>query len=366
MKPGRRRIRRLAGALVIAAAVLVALRLALPALLVRAINGRLSRIPEYAGRVADVDLALFRGAYVIDGIELRKRGGEAGAPLFTARRVDFSLAWREILRGRLLSEIHVEGVKLTLVREEAAGSGQTEADGRWQDAVRDLFPINITRFVVEDADVQYVDQRREPHIDISLHDVRIEAVGLRNGRESADPDVLPARIAAHARTVGEGALEIDLGIAPLEQPPLFDLDLALRGVSLPALNTLLRAYANVDVSHGFLDVSLEVAAREGAFEGYVKPFFRELDFENITDTERPVIGRLWESVVNAMEKVLKNPDSRRLGTRVPFSGTFEAAQVDTWTAISNTVRYGLGEAFGEAVEGTIQPEDVETGDPSTP
>ncbi len=357
---------RLTRALVILAAVLVLARLALPALLVRAINNRLSSVPEYEGRVADVDLALIRGAYAIDGVELRKTGGSAGAPLFTARRIDFSVAWKELVRGRLLSEIHVDGAKVTLVREESEETGQTEVDRRWQEVVSDLFPISISRFEVEGADIQYVDQTREPHIDISLHDVHIRAEGLRNRREDPDPNELPADVSVNARTVGEGGLELKLRIAPLEMPPLFDLDLEVRGVALPALNSLLRAYANVDVSRGFLDLSLEVAAREGSFEGYVKPFFKQLDFENITDAERPILGRVWESLVNLMEEVLKNPERKQLGTRVPFSGTFESTQVGTWTAIANTVRYGLGEAFSEAVEGTIQPEDVETSDAASP
>lgn len=340
--------------------VLAVLRVAAPWLLRRAINDRLARIPDYSGHVQDVDVSVFRGAYALDGIELRKRGGDAGAPLFAADRVDFSVKWGELFRGRILSEIQVEGAKITFVRTASEESGQTEVDRRWQDVVQDVFPISIARLQVEHAELEFVDRTRQPDIDIALHDLRIVAEGLRNRRATSDQNDLPAALYLWGHTVGDGTMEMRLRMAPLETQPLFHLELAVRQLPLPAYNSLLRAYANVDVSRGLFDLSLEVAAREGAFEGYVKPFFRDLDFENITDRERPMLGRLWESIVNVMNDILKNPERHRLGTRVPFSGTFENTEVGTWTAVVNAVRYGFGSAFSEAVEGTLEPRDVET------
>jgi hypothetical protein len=133
-------------------------------------------------------------------------------------------------------------------------------------------------------------------------------------------------------------------------------------VPLPALNDLLRAYANVDVSRGTFEAYLEIAARDGAFRGYVKPFFRDLSFENLTDRDRPVLEKIWESVVNFMENLLKNREREQLGTRVPFAGDFSGTEVGTFTAIVNAVRYGFGAAFSEAIEGDIEPSDVAPAD----
>lgn len=351
------------GMIILAAVLILALigRAVAPVLIRNAINARLAEIPDYEGHVGDVDLALLRGACVVHGIELRKEGGAAGAPLLVADRIDGSLAWGELVRGRIRSEVHVDGAKVTVVRTESPETSQDESDERWQEAIEDLVPITISRFQVEGATFHYVDQTQDPHIDVSLHQVGIVAEGISNRRTEPGEgeEQLPAVVWMWGRTTGDGAVEATLRLAPLEPEPLFDLEFAIHELPLPAYNSLLRAYANVDVSHGYFDLALEVAASDGAFEGYVKPFFRELDFENVSDDQRGVLGRVWESIVNAMDAILKNPESEQVGTRVPFSGTFEETRVGTWSAIVNAVQYGFGAAFSESVEGSIEPSDVE-------
>lgn len=350
--------RRRTRVLLIVVAVLVALRLAAPHALEYAINDRLRRIPDYSGRVTDVDINLWRGAYTLEGLEIRKDGGAIGAPLFSARRVDFSMAWRKLWHRQIVSDIVVRHAQLTLVRGPTEQATQMDSDRRWQDVIQDVFPIEITHLEISDGDVHFVDQTQSPEIDFSLHDVGVVATGLRNRKSTGDSNELPAAVNVQATTVGDGRLRLSLRIAPLEPQPLFDLDAQVEHVSLPALNSLLRAYANVDVSRGSFEMYLEVAARDGAFRGYVKPFFRDLDFENLTDRERPLLGRIWESFVNLMDDVLKNPERRKLGTRVPFAGDFTGTEVGTWTGIVNAVRNGFGAAFSEAIEGRIQPDDV--------
>lgn len=351
-------------ALMVLVLLLVALRLAAPYLIRNAVNDRLARIPDYDARVRDVDLSLIRGAYAASGIELRKEGGSAGAPLLTVERLEFSMAWRELWRGRISSDVHIEKPNVTIVRTESEETGQTEGDGRWQQALQDLFPFEITRLTVARGDVQFVDQTFDPHVDVSINTIEVEAQGLRNRRASgASDDELPARIHLMGAAGEEGYLEVELRIDPLATQPLFDVDLTVKNLPLPAYNSMLRAYGGIDVSQGFFDLALEVAARDGAFEGYVKPFFRDLVFENTTDDERPLLGRIWESLVSAMEDVLTNPKSERVGTRVPFSGSFENPEVGILDAIINAVRYGFGAAFSEGVEGTVQPSDVPTDAP---
>ncbi len=52
--------------IVLIAAALCALRLALPYIVKDYVNGRLHRLDSYDGRVADIDIGLWRGAYRID------------------------------------------------------------------------------------------------------------------------------------------------------------------------------------------------------------------------------------------------------------------------------------------------------------
>ena len=60
--------------LAIVAVVLIATRAALPYAVKDYVNRTLHGLEAYDGSVDDVDLALWRGAYRIDGIRIVKRG----------------------------------------------------------------------------------------------------------------------------------------------------------------------------------------------------------------------------------------------------------------------------------------------------
>lgn len=56
--------------------VLVTIRLALPSIVRDYVNDQLMALEAYDGHVDDIDLALWRGAYRIDGIRIVKTGAE--------------------------------------------------------------------------------------------------------------------------------------------------------------------------------------------------------------------------------------------------------------------------------------------------
>src|SRR5690606_27242351 len=178
------------------AAVLLVLRMAAPFVIEAAINHRLARIPEYRGKVADVDLFLLRGAYALDDVDVRKRGNEGDAPFFAARRIDFSVAWRELFNGRIVSDIAVEQARLVFVRAHTEQESTLETDERWQDVIQDVFPIEIEHLEIRGGDLHYVDETQTPEVDVSIRELHVVATGLRNRKRSWDEDILPAAVSA--------------------------------------------------------------------------------------------------------------------------------------------------------------------------
>lgn len=57
---------------VVAAVLLIGLRMALPGLVQRRVNRVLDEMPDYDGHIGDVDIRLFEGAYEIEEIEIVK------------------------------------------------------------------------------------------------------------------------------------------------------------------------------------------------------------------------------------------------------------------------------------------------------
>ena len=74
--------------------LLLALHLALPYLVRDYLNGKLADMGDYRGHIADVDLALWRGAYRIDGLSIVKDNGKVPVPFLDAPSIDLSVSWQ--------------------------------------------------------------------------------------------------------------------------------------------------------------------------------------------------------------------------------------------------------------------------------
>jgi hypothetical protein len=350
------------GALLVLA-VLVALvlvvRLAAPSYVKGAINRRLGQIPSYSGRVDRVSLHVWRGAYRIDGMRIVKSNGQVQEPFFSAERIDFSIAWRDLFHGRLVSHITVRNGTLNFLRGPSDESSQLAADKRWQDVINDLFPIDITYLDIRGGVLRFVDTTHTPQVDISVRDLNVHATGLQN-RPTSDTSAFPAKIDISGVTLGDGQLRLFTKLEPLAAKPHFELAMELKKMSLPALNDFLRAYAKVDVSRGQFDVFAQMAMREGHYEGYVKPFFTNLSFSEPKDGES--LGhRIWESIVSGVADLAKNKDSKQIATRIPFSGEADGLDVHTWKTIENGLHHGFVRALSRGFEGTANPDHVNSG-----
>ncbi|MDB6168433.1 MAG: hypothetical protein JWM88_1297 [Verrucomicrobia bacterium] len=320
--------------------VVAAVRLALPSILRRGITARLEKIPEYTGRVEKVDLAVWRGAYTLHRLVVMKRGDPKQDPFFRVERVDFSIAWRELIHRRLVSDIVLEKPMLTLIKAPSTEATQVAIDRRWQAAINDIFPVNITLLKVTDGEVRYVNDTLKPKVDIRVAHLRALATGLRNRPDESGGE-FPARLTFEGETIGGGSLKLAAQAEPLAAEPHFLLKAEVERVSLPALNEFLRAYAGVDVSKGTFSGYLEVAARDGHYQGYFKPFFDQVDFSEQPGESEPVSRQLRELFVRMFTWVFKNHPRDEVATRIPFEGEFKNLNYSTWETFLNMVRHAF-------------------------
>ncbi len=96
--------------------LLIAIRIALPYILLRLVNKELQNIPGYTGHVDDIDVALIRGAYKMKMIKLEKTGGKIPVPFFSAPLIDLSIQWESLFHGRIVGEIEVDQPVLNFVK----------------------------------------------------------------------------------------------------------------------------------------------------------------------------------------------------------------------------------------------------------
>lgn len=336
---GRRRVLIVVSVLLV---LLVAARVALPYVLRQAINQRLEAIPDYTGSVDQVGVSLWRGAYTLHGLVISKRYGTVKEPFFRADAIDFSLAWRDLFRGRFVSDIVLERPMLTFVAAKSEDASQLTTDHRWQDVISDIFPIDITFLKITEGQVRYINEDIEPKVDVRIAHLMAVATGLRN-RTSADEPEFPARITAQGETIGGGLLKLVTQLEPLAEQPHFLLKFEVESVSMPALNDFLLAYAGVDVRAGIFNGYVEMVARDGSFSGYFKPFFEEVDFSTPANETRPLGQKIWETMVRGFAWLFKNHPRDQVATRIPFSGEFENFDIGAWESFKNLAKHAFVE-----------------------
>jgi Domain of Unknown Function (DUF748) len=343
----------------VVAAVLLTARLLAPGYMKRAINRRLAEVPGHTGHVDGIGLHVWRGAYRIDHISIVKTNGKVSEPFFAADQIEFSVAWREIIRGRLVSDITITNARLNFVRGPSDETSQLTADKRWQDVINDIFPIVINHLDIKGGILRFVDTTRDPRVDIAVRNLSLEATGLRNRRSDTGED-FPARISLSGRTIGNGDLRLFAKLDPLADQPNFELAVELTKVTLPALNDVLRAYLHVDVSKGRFEVFGQMGMRNGHYEGYVKPFVDHLDFKYAGDDKKGLGERIWKDVVADIAAFIRNGKSKQIATRIPFSGESGTLDVGTWKTIANSLHHGFIHALSQGFEGTTHPDARET------
>ena len=349
--------RRTVMVILVIAVVLIAARIALPFVVKKQVNDRLASIPGYFGSVKGIGISLLRGAYAMDEVAIFKINGAAREPFVLAKRIDFSVAWRELFRGKIVSDVHVDGLDVNFVGAGTPEASQKDVDRRWQEVAEDLFPLEITHLEVKNSSVRYQDLTRQPHIDLFITRMQLIATGLRN-RSGERGEEFPAKISLEGDTLGGGKLRVFGEADPLADQPHFHLSAKVDGVNLPDLNDSLKAYANVDVGRGTFRMAAEMAGKDGGFQGYVKPFFENLDFNNLEDKKKNVLSRMWENVVAGLAWLVKNKSRDQVGTRIPFQGRFGDPQVGLLTTIRNLFRHGFVRAFNPTVEGSLRADNV--------
>jgi len=323
-------------------------------------NRQLAALPDYTGHVDDVSLALWRGAVDVDELVLHERDHTDDLPVVHVPHASLRLAPGAFFHGRIGGSVTIEHPEFAIVKRQQPGAAaavqkaKTETKQkaqqlrRWQDVLREAFPLELKRLELTDGRVRFIDRSHQPQVDVALEQIHLTVTGLRNEPEG---EALSTHADVEAHIKGGGRLTVRVAANPVAEKPRFHAALQLRQLDLPAFNSFLLAYADADVSRGTFDLDLEADAKGGGYSGYVKPFFKDLDFKNPSDKDKNAVQKLKETVVAAAASLLKNDEDKQVATKAPFSGNFDNNDVDLWTTIANLLRNAFVQAIREGFEG---------------
>ena len=329
--------------------ILIILRIALEPIVEHYANASLSDIDGYSGSISDVDINLYRGAYQVDGLQIAKVNNGNQEPFLSIDTLDLSIEWRSLWEGALVGEVILAHPVLNFVTSQEDSDttqNQTGEDVDWQKQLEDFMPLTLNRFEIKDGNVTYRDLSIDPTIDASLDQLYLVANNLSNVN---DTSYLPASLKAKAITIGQGEVDLDMQMNFLRQIPNLKADFKINHVDLTTLNDFIQAYGNFDVQEGEFTMISELSIDDGQLDGYIKPFFENLDvfeFEEDVVEDKGFFGKIWEALVGVGAEVVENQSRDEVATKVPIQGNLNSPSPDVSATVYNVLR----NAFVDAIE----------------
>lgn len=336
--------------------LIILARILLPYFLERYVNKVLNDIPGYTGYVEDIDVALYRGAYVIEGLHLDKVNAEISTPFLEIPKTDISLEWKALFKGRIVSEIYLNDPVINYIYEDQkkeTPEGEPEVVD-WRQALMDLVPIDINYFHVNNGKFSYVQFSEDPQIDLVLDHIVLSATNLRNVERTGGP--LPSKIHATAVSFGGGSVLLTGKIDVMKKIPDLDLEFSLQKADVTALNETFLKFAGVDFARGTFELYAEAAIADGYLKGYIKPMF--IDTELIGEEDKGFFEKVWEGFVGVFKFLFKNQGTDTLATKTPFEGDLNAVDTGLTSTILNIFKNAWFSAFSFKVEEDINYSDA--------
>ncbi|HMT28736.1 MAG TPA: DUF748 domain-containing protein [Bacteroidia bacterium] len=337
--------------------ILIVFRLLLPELVLRLANKELASMKGYYGQIEDIDISLYRGAYVIDSIYINKIDlrNNIQTPFISAKTIDLSVEWKSLFKGRIVGELEFIDPILKFTKDKTELSEVKKDTADFRMLLKTFMPLKINRFEIKNGKLQYVDKTSKPQVDISMNRTHILATNLSSVEDTA---VLPSVVSVTAE-VYKGLFELNLKLDALAEKPLFDMNAKIEKTNLPELNDFFKAYANIDINKGTLNAYSEIAAKDGKFTGYVKPVIKDLDVVGPEDRDDKFLDKVWENLVGLVGVIVENRKKDQLATKVPLNGDFGNVEVGTTSAIVYLLRNAFIQALFPSIDHQITLSNVD-------
>lgn len=332
--------------------LLIAMRIALPYVVLHYANKTLVNMKGYYGHIQDVDLSLYRGAYLIKSVYLNKVDSVSfkHSDFFKSENIELSLEWPALFQGSVVGEL-VFNAPLLIFTKNKAELGDIKKDtADFRKLLKTFMPLKVNRVTVNNGSIHYIDHSSKPELDIALKQAHILALNLTNITNTESE--LPSTITAEA-SLYEGTFTATMRLNALAPEAAFDLNAELKNTNLVLLNSFFKVYGNFDVNKGRFGLYTELATHKGKFIGYVKPIINDLDVLGPEDRKDSFLQQMWEAMVGATGTIFKNHNKNQLATKVKIEGSFKHPETSTLDAVWEVLNNAFIQALMPVVDNNI-------------
>jgi hypothetical protein len=332
-------------------AVILLARIILPGIILKHTNEYLANFsPLYSMHIDDLRLHLFRLAY--SGENVTGRLKQKPNQFLSVDRLTVSLAFRELLRGKVVVDVVVKKAALKLTTETIDAVSGVSKDQAKSDAenVKDAtIPFNLEMVHIKDSSFEFSDVGGlPPEQTFYLSDMDIVADNLTpNSKEGLSIFTAMGDLQGKSKIKVVGQLQLK------HTPADWSMNLELKNFDLPKLNPIARRMIPLTFKSGTLSVYMAAQSVDHKVLGYVKPFFKNMvligdkgDFKNVGQVFIEISGTIGNFF-------LKNTKNHDLATKIEFKTENGKIVSNTSKAIKIAVDNAFGDALPQKIDETL-------------
>ena len=256
------------------------------------------------------------------------------------------LEYSPSIKEAKLADLLMEGVQLDYVHAARTQASEKKLAEKTVEAAAELgnhpeWLVRIDQGKILHSELGFVNKAADPEYRIFLSDANI---GLDNFSNQLSEGT--AYLKLTGKFMGSGPTQLSGTFRPETDSPDFDLTLRLVKTKLRALNDVLRAYGNFDVTSGVFSFFSEFTVKNGAVTGYMKPLFKDVDvYDPEQDRDKGLLQKLYESVVGGATDLLENRPRDEVATKADLSGPIENPRMNTWEMIVKLIQNAFFQAI---------------------
>lgn len=253
-----------------------------------------------------------------------------------------------------LHELTVDRLRADYVQ---AGNSIEKAKQTAQGAVARARPkqpqlvIRVKRGTLSNSELGFVNKNTEPNYRVFLSQLNVNIDEFSNRFDQGT-----GKIDLTGLFMGNGKLTANAVFRPQKPLPDFDLKVKIVKTALKSMNNILRAHAGADVSSGNFAFFSEMTVQRGKVDGYVKPFFKNVDvYDPAQDKDKGVFKQVYEGLVDGIVTMFKNEPRDEVATETEVKGPLEDPRASTWDILLNLVKNAFLKAIVPGFKQSLHP-----------
>ena len=233
-----------------------------------------------------------------------------------------------------VKDVSIDGLRLDFIHSNETAPRENAVKQNVKEAAKKAsnnpeMVLKLDKFELLRSNLGLVNKAKNPAYRIFLSGADLRVTNLSN--HAADG-------LAHAKLTGKfmgsGPAVATASFRPENKMADLSVDIAIENTDLTAMNDMLRAYGNFDVTRGEFAFYSQLRIKNNHIEGYVKPLLTGMKvYDPEQDKEKSFFHKLYESIVGGVAKLLESKKTNDVATQANISGEVGSASASAFQVI---------------------------------